>query len=197
MIVALLRHGPTPWNEAQRLQGRADIALSPAGREQVGMWRLPAELARAELVASPLARAVETARIVAGREPVIEPDLVEMDWGAWEGETFAGLRERHAAAFAAAEARGLDFRPPDGESMREVQQRLLSWLARAATRPGPIVAVTHKGLLNMLVAHLTGWNGIGRSPVKLRPGRVHLVDVQARGTVGLRAWDVSLAGGRA
>jgi probable phosphoglycerate mutase len=195
MIVALLRHGPTPWNEAQRLQGRADIPLSGAGCELVGAWRLPAELAAADIVTSPLARAVATARIVTGREPVIEPDLIEMDWGAWEGETFATLREQHAAPFAAAEARGLDFRPPEGESIREVQQRLLRWLACAATRPGPVVAVTHKGVLNALVAHLTGWNGIGRPPVKLRPGCLHTVDVDATGAVLACRWNLALKSG--
>jgi broad specificity phosphatase PhoE len=197
LIVALLRHGATPWNEARRLQGRADVALSPAGREQVAAWRLPPEFAAAELVSSPLARAVETARIVAGREPAIAPDLIEMDWGAWEGETFASLREHHAEAFAAAEARGLDFRPPRGESMREAQQRVLRWIGRIAVRPGPVVAVTHKGVLNVLVAHLTGWNAIGRSPVKLRPGTLHLFDVDAGAGLRVRAWNVALAAGTA
>ena len=195
MIVALLRHGATPWNEAQRLQGRADVALSPAGRAEVAQWRLPTELAAATIVASPLVRAVETARIVADREPAIAPDLIEMDWGAWEGESFASLRQRHAADFAAAEARGLDFRPPGGESIREVQVRLLRWLADVASLPGPLVAVTHKGVLNALLADLTGWNAIGNAPVKLRPGCVHSVDVAAAGQVRLRAWNVPLAVG--
>jgi probable phosphoglycerate mutase len=154
---------------------------------------LPGEYAAATLVASPLLRAVETARIVADREPAVVPDLVEMDWGAWEGETFATLRASHTAAFAAAEARGLDFRPPGGESIREVQTRLLRWLTGLATLPGPLVAVTHKGVLNALVAHFTGWNAIGDAPVKLRPGCLHQVDVAASGQVHLRAWNVPLA----
>jgi probable phosphoglycerate mutase len=149
-------------------------------------------LADATIVASPLVRAVETARIVAARAPAIAPDLIEMDWGAWEGESFASLRERHAADFAAAEARGLDFRPPGGESIREVQVRLLRWLADVATLPGPVVAVTHKGVLNALLSHLTGWNAIGRAPVKLRAGRIHQIEVAAADRVRLRAWNVPL-----
>jgi probable phosphoglycerate mutase len=188
VIVALLRHGRTAWNDAQRLQGRADIPLTAAGREQVLRWRLPAELSRATLCSSPLARAVETARLASRRDPVVVPALIEMDWGAWEGTTFAALRTDHADAFAAAEARGLDFRPPGGESLREVQQRVLGWLASLAATGGPVLAVTHKGVLNVLVAHLTGWNGIGRSPVKLRPDCIHLLELDHAGALRAVEW---------
>jgi probable phosphoglycerate mutase len=194
MIVALLRHGPTEWNAARRLQGRADIPLSPQGREQVRAWRLPPELAAARLVASPLARARETARLLGGREPALAPGLVEMDWGDWEGMTFDELRATHAQAFAAAEANGVDFRPPRGESLREVRERLTAWLAAAAAGPEPVVAVTHRGVLNALVGLLTGWNGIGRGPLKLRAGCVHVVEVAAGGRLRERAWNVPLVG---
>lgn len=194
MIVALLRHGRTAWNDAGRLQGRADVPLSAEGRAEVAGWRLPPALADARLVASPLVRAVETATLLAGRRPALVPDLAEMDWGGWEGETFASLRASHAAAFAAEEARGLDFRPPGGESRRDVQQRLLRWLATAAGDATPVVAVTHKGVLNALVAHLTGWNGTGRPPVRLRRGTLQVVDVGAAGEVHGATWGVPLAG---
>lgn len=188
MIVALLRHGRTAWNDVQRLQGRADIPLTAAGREQVLRWRLPGELAHATVCASPLVRAVETARLVARCEPVVVPALIEMDWGAWEGMTFAALRADHAEAFAAAETRGLDFRPPGGESLREVQQRVLGWLASLPSNDRPVLAFTHKGVLNVLVAHLTGWNGIGRPPVKLRPDCLHLLEVDPAGALRAVAW---------
>jgi probable phosphoglycerate mutase len=188
VIVALLRHGRTAWNDAQRLQGRANIPLTAAGREQVLRWRLPAELSHATVCTSPLVRAVETARLAARCEPVVVPALIEMDWGAWEGTTFAALRADHADAFAAAEARGLDFRPPGGESLREIQQRVLAWLASLAATGGPVLAVTHKGVLNVLVAHLTGWNGIGRSPVKLRPDCVHLLELDQAGALRAVEW---------
>lgn len=193
MIVAFVRHGPTAWNAHGRLQGRADVPLSADGRAQVARWRLPPDFADARLVASPLARAVETARLLGASEPAIAADLVEMDWGAWEGETFASLRAHHADAFAAAEAAGLDFRPPGGESIRDVQVRLLRWLASTAREAGPWVAVTHKGVLNALVAHVTGWNAIGRSPVKLRPACAHVVAIDAAGRPSVQGWNIPLA----
>ena len=78
MIVALLRHGRTEWNDVRRMQGRADISLSDAGRAQVAAWRLPAALAGARIVASPLARAIETARLLCGTEPAVERRLREV-----------------------------------------------------------------------------------------------------------------------
>jgi broad specificity phosphatase PhoE len=55
-----------------------------------------------------------------------------------------------------------------------------------------VLAVTHKGVLNALVAHLTGWNAIGRPPVKPRTGCAQVVEVDARGAVTARAWNVPL-----
>ena len=62
-------------------------------------------------------------------DATVEPALIETDWGHWEGRTLAELRQRHGGEMAALEARGLDFRPPGGESPRDVQARLASWLA--------------------------------------------------------------------
>src|SRR3546814_10532072 len=58
--------------------------------------------------------------------------LVETDWGAWEGRTLAELRADLGAGMAANEARGLDFRPPGGESPRDVQDRMRPLLAELA-----------------------------------------------------------------
>ena len=87
VIVAFLRHGRTAWNDAGRMQGRADVPLSEAGRTQVRRWRLPASLAGAQFVASPLARARETAALLGAQPVAVDDALIEMDWGEWEGET--------------------------------------------------------------------------------------------------------------
>jgi broad specificity phosphatase PhoE len=173
------------------MQGRADIPLSDAGRAQVAAWRLPAALAGARVVASPLARAVETARLLCGAEPAVEPDLIEMDWGAWEGRTFEQLRAELGPVYAVAEALGVDYRPPDGESPRDVQVRVERWFARVAAGPGPVVAVTHQGVLRALVAKLTGWDMVSKSPVRLLPDRIHLFDAE-RGHPRAVEWNVPL-----
>lgn len=176
-LLALVRHAPTEWNEAGRIQGRTDIPLSRAGREAAARWHLPPgpggrPLADFAWVCGPLSRTRQTAAILAeraGGPPVrTEPRLVEMGWGDWEGETLAALRERLGTAMAENEGDGLDFRPPGGESPREVQQRFLSWSAEVAADGRPVLAVTHKGLIRAVLALATGWDMRGKAPARLR-----------------------------
>ncbi|MFI6032867.1 bifunctional RNase H/acid phosphatase [Streptomyces sp. NPDC051315] len=98
----LLRHGETPLTPEKRFSGSggSDPSLSDIGREQAE--RVAAALARRgtiqHIVASPLARTRETAGAVAARlglEVTIDEGLRETDFGAWEGLTFAEVRERH------------------------------------------------------------------------------------------------------
>lgn len=193
-MVALVRHGRTAWNEVGRLQGRVDLPLSASGREQVCAWRLPADFAGARFVSSPLTRARETAALLGAADAAVEPDLIEMDWGGWQGQTLASLRETQGAEFAAAEARGLDLRPPGGESPRDVQRRVAGWFERVASGAAPIVAVTHKGVLRAVLAQVTGWPMLGKAPVRLADDAIHLIEVGATGAVRAIAWNVSLLG---
>ncbi|MGP3736171.1 bifunctional RNase H/acid phosphatase [Streptomyces sp. GDS52] len=98
----LLRHGETPLTPQKRFSGSggSDPSLSDIGREQAE--RTAAHLARRgtvqAIVASPLARTRETAGIVAARlglDVTVDDGLRETDFGAWEGLTFAEVRERH------------------------------------------------------------------------------------------------------
>ena len=81
-----------------------------------------------------------------------------MDWGAWEGYTHDELRERFGDEFTRNAARGLDFRPPGGESPRDVVVRVARWLESVAKSTQPLVCVTHNGVLGALVALATGWD---------------------------------------
>lgn len=188
----LIRHGPTAWNEAGRIQGRSDQPLSPAGRAAVAAWTLPVEAGGARWLCSPLARARETAAILHGGPVEAEPRLVETDWGAWEGRTLAGLRDELGAEMAANEARGLDFRPPGGESPRAVQERLGPLLAELAERPGTVLAVTHKGVIRALYALACGWDMRSRPPAKLRDACAQLFTVAAGGEPRLTRLNIPL-----
>jgi broad specificity phosphatase PhoE len=169
-LLMLIRHGPTLWNEHGRIQGRSDTELSPGGRAAVAAWVLPPAATGATWMASPLRRAQETAEILLGRPAAAEARLIETDWGAWEGERLVALRERLGTEMAANEARGLDFRPPGGESPRDVQQRLRPLLAELADRAGTVVAVTHKGVIRAVYALASGWNMQDKPPTRLRNG---------------------------
>lgn len=167
MKLAILRHAPTSWNKAGRIQGRANPELPNESISWLETLRTPDTFTEARWVTSPLYRASKTAQILSGKSPIIEPRLTEMDWGAWEGQKLGNLRRTLGEVMASNEARGLDFRPPGGESPRDVQTRVQSWLNEAALEPHPTIVVTHKGVIRVLLALATGWNMSGPPPFKL------------------------------
>lgn len=189
---AVLRHAPTEWNARGLLQGRSDLPLSTAGRAVAGDWRLPPEFAEFRWLASPLRRATETADRL-GIHPTVEPALIEMAWGRWEGQTLDALRAADPTGMRTAEAAGLDLQPPDGESPRTVQDRLRPLLARLAAEGRPTGAVTHKGVLRALLALATGWDMRAKPPVRLRPATIQLYHLAPDGTPRLIRTNIELA----
>ncbi len=189
-LLAVIRHGPTPWNRERRLQGQRDIPLDAEGVAAVAGWTLPPAFSAFDWVASPLARARRTAAVLAGGAVPSAPALIEMDWGAWEGRRLAELRAELGPAMAANEARGLDFRPPGGESPLMVQRRLAPWLADMARHGRPTVAVAHRGVLRALYAVAAGWDMRERPPRALSSPAAHLFEVAAGGRPRLRSLDV-------
>jgi probable phosphoglycerate mutase len=181
----LLRHGPTEWTTARRLQGLSDIPLSAAGRRLVETWRLPERVAQGEWTSSPLARATETAAILRSRyhpaEVRIEPRLAEMSFGEWEGQTLTELRSVHGPVMAEWEGRGLDFRAPGGESPRDVQDRLRPWLEELGAVNRDVLAITHKGIMRALYALASGWDMRGKPAQRLADNALHEFALDGRG----------------
>lgn len=148
-MIYLVRHGETEFNRERRLQGHVDSALTDLGRRQAeAVGRRLRELIGNEpgwrILTSPLGRARRTAEIIAtavGTTPVeIEPRLIELSWGAWDGR----LRSELAAACPEFGASNWAFHAPTGESYPAMCARLSAWLADlppAGERR--VVAVSH------------------------------------------------------
>lgn len=180
-LLALIRHGPTEWNETGIVQGRSDIPLSETGRATVSTWKQPPDIEGFDWVSSPLRRAVETAQILAGRTADTDERLVEMDWSEWEGMNLPDLRAQLGNLMEAWEAKGLDFRAPGGESPREVQDRLRPFLAERAAARTETVAVCHKGVIRALYALSVSWDMTDKAPDKLHDNCAHLFELAADG----------------
>ena len=142
--------------------------------------RLPEEFQGAALFSSPLARAVETARIIAGREPIVAPELIEMDWGRWEGQRGIDLLQDGNSGYRHIEEWGWDYQPPGGETPRRVWQRVKPWLD---SLEGPAVVVSHIGIMRVLLARATGWSFDGPAPFRIKRDRLYRVDVHGDGTL--------------
>ena len=190
-LLAFLRHGRTSWNAERRFQGRTDIPLSDEGRKALAGLALPAEFAAARCHVSPLARARETA-VLLGVAATVEPRLIEMSFGRYEGRTRDELRADPDEGMAANEARGLDFRPPGGESPREVQMRLAPWLAELGQAGGRHVAVSHKAVIRAALALAYDWPMLGRPPERLDWSRLHLFRVAPDGRLSPERMNVEL-----
>lgn len=188
----VLRHAPTDWNAGRRIQGRADIPLSEVGRAAAARWRLPDWMAGWQALASPLSRAMETARLL-GLDPVPEPALTELDWGGWEGLRLSDKSRIDPAELARREALGLDFRAPGGESYRELQARLAPLLLRLAAAGRDTVAVCHRGVILALYACAADWTMIGDAPDGLQWGCAHLFRLDSTGAPVIERLNISLA----
>lgn len=189
----LIRHGATAWNAAGRIQGRRDVALSAAGRAALAACTVPARWCGAQWYASPLARARDSARLLGAAQLCSEAALIEMDWGEWEGCTLAALRARLGESMRANEAGGLDFRPAGGESPREVRARLQAWLASLPAGGGPLVAVTHKGVIRAALSLAAGWDMRAAFVPRLDWSCGHAFRIGAGGALAIERLNVALA----
>ncbi len=197
--LAIIRHGPTQWNAARKLQGHTDVPLSREGRAMVRGWRLPDELRDHRWVSSPLSRALETARIMGAPTDIgLEPRLREVGYGDWEGRTYASIvREIGEDAMNALQARGLDYQPPGGESRREFHDRLNDWLRDIAHEGGRVLAFAHQGVIRALAAIAHDWDYLGKPPGQLSSLKIravaHYFEVADGGKLTIRTLNVPLA----
>ena len=153
----LLRHGQTPMSVQKRYAGRSDPQLTEAGVQQAAA--AAKRLASADfgvIVTSPLLRTVQTAQAVAavtGAAVVTDDGFRETDFGAWEGLTFAEVRERWPAELGAWLA-DPEIAPPGGESFTDVSARVIAALDRLlAARTGQtVLIVSHVTPIKTLVA---------------------------------------------
>ena len=193
--ILFIRHGLTSWNAAGRIQGHTDVPLSDEGRTQVGKQRIPQDYIDARWVSSPLGRAVQTAGLMGCSNPEIEPSLIEMNWGDWEGLTLVQLRDQLGDEMRDNENLGLDFRPTGGESPRLVQQRLNQWLLKVAAAPYYYVAVTHKGVIRATLALATDWDMTRPPPMQLDWTCGHVFSLSGDGKISLCQANVPLVEG--
>jgi broad specificity phosphatase PhoE len=172
--LALLRHGPTDWNAAGRIQGHTDIPLSDAGLAKMAALRLPLAVRVLRTYASPMLRARQTAEALGLSEPIHDARLMEQNWGSWEGLSRDEIFARHGAdAFIKAGAnQGEAFRPGGGESTGELHARVASFLKDVAKGEGDAVAVAHLGVLRAAYTLATGWDMATPMPAELDVSKI-------------------------
>ena len=159
----LVRHAVTPFTEAGRVDGRggADPDLNETGLDQA---RRTAEAVRAlvegdvHLVTSSLARTVQTGAAIAAAldvDPALDGDWDEQSFGDWDGEVFDELAE-HQADDLMRLWQDRDYRRPGGESLVELETRVLRAYEKVLAAGGPTVVVTSRKPILVVLARVLG-----------------------------------------
>lgn len=160
-ILLLIRHGENDWVGAHRLAGRTPgVHLNDKGRQQAQEVadRLGPQPITA-IYSSPLERCMETAQPLAaalGLEVIPHPGVIEADYGAWQGANLKDLAKQPEWELVQGYPSG--FRFPGGETLREVQSRMVAALAQIVEdHPKQVVAVfSHSDVIKSAVAHFVG-----------------------------------------
>ncbi|MFE3516041.1 bifunctional RNase H/acid phosphatase [Streptomyces sp. NPDC059166] len=194
-VFALLRHGETALTPEKRFSGSGggDPELSATGRDQAARAAeaFAARGAIQDIVSSPLRRCRETAQAVASRlglEVRIEEGLRETDFGAWEGLTFAEVRERYAADLTTWLSSPDAAPTGGGESFAEVAERVSAARDRLIARHGgrTTLLVTHVTPIKTLVRLALGAPPDSLFRMELSPASVSTVAYYADGNASLR-----------
>jgi ribonuclease H / adenosylcobalamin/alpha-ribazole phosphatase len=169
----LLRHGQTELSVQRRYSGRGNPALTELGRTQAAAAAryLGSRGGVAAVISSPLQRAYDTATAAAtalGLDVAIDDDLIETDFGAWEGLTFSEAAERDPEVHRQW-LRDTSTDPPGGESFDAVNARV----SRARDR----IVADHDGATVLVVSHVTPIKMLLREALDAGPAilyRLHL-----------------------
>jgi broad specificity phosphatase PhoE len=185
----LVRHGETEWSAALRHTGRTDVPLTEAGRRQAGAleeclrpWTFVAVLA------SPLSRAVETARLAGfGERLETTEDLLEWDYGAYEGRTTSEIRQDRPGWYLWRDG------VVDGETVEHLGERADRVIERVRGIEGDVALFAHGHILRVVAAR---W--LGLPPDR---GRSFGLDTATVGVLGyereepvIRRWNVACQG---
>jgi probable phosphoglycerate mutase len=161
-VIVVIRHGETTWNAERRIQGQLDGELSELGlRQAEALARtFTGEVIHA-LYSSDLGRALKTSEVIGaiiGKRVVTDRRLRERHHGVFQGLTRSEILERYPDEFAMYQSREEDVPIPGGESLRELQRRVVDCLEEIGGnhRGGRVVVVTHGGVLDSLFRHTVG-----------------------------------------
>lgn len=160
--LVLIRHGETDWNREGRFMGHTDLPLNDKGLAQAEAAAQSFRGQTLEAVyTSDLLRARQTAEAVAratGAPIVIDRRLREIGQGEWEGQLLSRIQAVYGDLLARRRVDPLDTRPPGGETVREVQARVLPFLKETARRhpDGRVAIVSHGALLAVVRVRLLG-----------------------------------------
>ena len=177
MHIYLIRH-PPPIGTDGLCYGRLEVAVTPQAIDDAVdavSAQIPGEtLDDARVYCSPSSRCVELARRIASpREPTPAEDLLEMNFGRWQGLAWNAVPREEIDAWAKDVWR---YRPGGGESAEMVAARWQRWLSQLRNDGGSVIAVTHAGVIRVALARTSQLDGDAALTAAVPFGSVHRLD---------------------
>ncbi len=191
--LVLVRHGATEWSRSGRHTGRTDIPLLPQGEQDAyAVGRALAGRPFGAVRSSPLQRARRTAAL-AGFPPTLDPDLVEWDYGGYEGLTSAQIRADIGADWTVFTHGVPPSGRPDGtpgETLAEVAARAARVLQRVVPvlEEQDVLLVAHGHLLRVLASVFLGWPPATGANLLLDAGSISVLEMEKE-VPAIRAWN--------
>jgi probable phosphoglycerate mutase len=189
MEIVLARHGETEWSRDGRHTGRTDIPLTENGRREALQLREVLEgRSFARVLSSPLQRALETCRLAGlGDRAEISEDLVEWDYGEYEGITTAQIRESRP-----------DWNLwrdgcPGGETAADVGRRADRVLAELEGVEGDVAVFAHGHVLRVMAARWVALPPESGALFALNTGTLSVLGYE-RETRVVRRWNAPVSG---
>ncbi len=180
--VVVVRHGETEWSKSGKHTGRTDVPLTGEGRK--GAKALGARLADfhfARVLSSPLSRAKDTCAL-AGFQCELANDLMEWDYGDYEGKTTAEIRK--AVPGWTVFASGC----PNGETGVDVAKRVERVIDGILSSDGDVLVFAHGHVLRVLAARWLGLGPEGGRFFALETGKISILGWE-RETRIIRRWN--------
>ena len=151
----LVRHGESEWNAVRRLQGQADIVLSPMGEAQAtALAPTIAQLNPDRVITSDLRRAQQTATLLGYPDAASDPGLREVHVGEWTGMEIAQIMSTQPEAYRG--WRAGSFAPPGGEDWQDFTARTTAATIGAFETADRLLVVCHGGVIRALLQTLLG-----------------------------------------
>ena len=174
----LVRHALTDLRTDGLLLGPTDAPLSDIGERQAAALRGAMRRRNPDrCLCSPLQRARQTAEL-AGLPAEVDPDLREVDFGQWEGMTFAEVAASDPQGAERWAAFNLDFAFPGGDRLDDFLSRVSALAGRLAADPVQRIAVvTHGGVIRAMICHLLGLDRKSYVLFDVQPASLTTIDL--------------------